>query len=91
MPIKPSKQPESVKSYKQEQIELLKQEIDVNDEEQVLLKKRIFLMQDYMNELPNYDPTWVALDKQVLIDQIHLDEIKRNGEDLAERLKILNI
>ena len=78
-------------SNKEIQIDLLKKEIDINEEEQILLKKRIFLMQDYMSELPSYDPTWVALDKQILIDQIQLDELRRNAQDLEQRLKIMQI
>jgi len=68
---------------------ILINEIDVNLQEQLLLKKRISLMQECMNEMPNYDPTYFSLDKQVLIDRLHLDELQRLEEDLISRLRCL--
>jgi len=79
----------NLEADKEKQRSVLIQEIDVNLQEQLLLKKRICLMQECMNELPNYDPTYFSLDKQVLIDRLHLDELQRLEEDLIFRLRCL--
>lgn len=74
---------------REEQREVLIQEIDVNLQEQLLLTKRIETMKEYMQDFPRYDPTYFSLDKQILIDRLQLDELLKKEDDLILRLKCL--
>jgi hypothetical protein len=66
--------------------ELMQKELDVNQAEQLLLKKRIALMKSYANDLPSWDPQYAMLLAQVQMDQIEIDELKVRQALLAQQL-----
>ena len=75
---------------KSRQIDLLKQEIDVNTQEQVLVNKRLTLIKDTFKAMPNTDPEYAILLTQLEMDQIQLDELKFRENALKSSLhKIL--
>ena len=75
---------------KSRQIDLLKQEIDVNFQEQVLVNKRISLIKETFETLPNTDPEYAIFLTQLEMDQIQLDELKFRENALNSRLQDLS-
>ena len=72
---------------KSRQIDLLKQEIDVNFQEQVLVNKRISIIKETFNTMPNTDPEYAILLTQLEMDQIQLDELKFRENALKSSLQ----
>jgi hypothetical protein len=68
--------------------DLLQKEIDVSEELQVFLEKRIALMKESLQELPSTDPAYFTLEYQIKADRVALDELKLRREDLASRLEL---
>ncbi len=66
--------------------ELMQKELDVNQAEQLLLKKRIDLMNSLVNDLPSWDPQYAMLLRQVQMDQIEIDELKFRQTLLSQKL-----
>src|SRR3989338_8772748 len=73
---------QSTQSHK----ELIQKELDVNQNEQVLLKKRIAMMKEFINDLPSSDPQYRMLRRQTEMDQIEIDELKIRETILTEIL-----
>lgn len=69
--------------------DLLHKEIDINHAEQELLTKRIQLMKNFVNDLPDFDSEYSMLRAQIQMDQVELDEIKRRESALSEQLNII--
>lgn len=67
--------------------ELLEKERDVNLVEQNLLRQRISLMKDFINDLPSSDPQYSMLCIQVKMDQIELDELQSRADFLVVQIK----
>jgi hypothetical protein len=67
--------------------DLLRKEIDVSKEQEIVLKKRLKLMNESLEELPSTDPAYFTLNYQIEVDLIALDELKRRREQLVLRLK----
>jgi hypothetical protein len=65
---------------------LMQKELDVNREEQVLLKQRISLMKTFVNDIPSSDPQYSMLLLQVQMDQIEMDELKNREILLIQQL-----
>lgn len=65
---------------------LMQKELDVNQQEQLLLVKRIQMMKTFINDLPSSDPQYSMLAIQVQMDQIELDELKVRETLLIQRL-----
>jgi len=60
---------------------ILQEELDVNLQEQILVKKRMRVIKDSFKEIPNTDPEYALLFTQLEMDQIELDELKyREGQ-----------
>jgi len=66
--------------------ELLQKELNANMQEQVLLKKRIHVMKEFLNEISSDEPQYSMLATQIQMDQIELDELKSREEILVEKL-----
>ncbi len=66
--------------------DLIQKELDVNQAEQILLKKRILLMKDFINDLPSSDPQYSMLVIQVQMDQVEIDELKNREHLLTQKL-----
>ncbi|OGN63502.1 MAG: hypothetical protein A3E80_01910 [Chlamydiae bacterium RIFCSPHIGHO2_12_FULL_49_9] len=66
--------------------ELLQKELNTNQEEQVLLSKRIRAMREFLNEISSDDPQYAMLAAQIQMDQIELDELKNREEILVEKI-----
>lgn len=65
---------------------LMQKELDVNQAEQNLLKKRIALMKTFINDLPSSDPQYSMLVMQVEMDQVEMDELKNREILLMQKL-----
>ncbi|MBX7067357.1 MAG: hypothetical protein K1X28_09010 [Parachlamydiales bacterium] len=66
--------------------ELMQKELDVNQEEQILLDKRIRMMKTFINDLPSSDPQYSMLAVQIQMDQLELDELKVRETFLIQKL-----
>lgn len=66
--------------------ELMQKELDVNREEQILLKQRIQFAKSLMNDLPSFAPQYTTLLTQIQMDQIELDELKIREMNLIDQL-----
>lgn len=66
--------------------ELLQKEIEVNKTEQVLLEKRIQMMQEFSNDLPASDPQYSMLLASIQMDRIEIDELKLRETILVQEL-----
>ncbi len=65
---------------------LMQKELDVNQAEQLLLKKRIALMKSFINDIPSSDPQYSMFLIQVQMDQIEIDELKTRELLLIQEL-----
>ncbi|NGX33758.1 MAG: hypothetical protein K1060chlam1_00099 [Candidatus Anoxychlamydiales bacterium] len=72
---------------KSRKIDLLKQEIDVNIQEQILVNKRISLIKDTFKTMPSTEPEYAILLTQLEMDQIQLDELKSRENLLKTNLQ----
>lgn len=68
------------------QEELLQKEINVNLAEQSLVKRRMQLTKEFLEQLPIDDPQYSMLIAQIQMDQVELDELK--GRELALSQKV---
>ncbi len=66
---------------------LLKQELDVNIQEQVLVNKRILLLKECMKEIPNTDPQFAIVKTQFEMDTIELDELILRQGQIKNKIK----
>lgn len=65
---------------------LMQKELDVNQQEQILLAKRIQMMKSFINDLPSSDPQYSMLLTQIHMDQVEIDELKIRETLLIQRL-----
>lgn len=82
--------PEVRLSFVQEahdQLSLLHKELDVNRAQQALLSARIRLMNEFVNDLPSFDPQYSMVRSQVQMDQVERDELKRREEFIEQQLR----
>ena len=94
MPELPKKQNERLNAFEQAYIvgnpdatTLLQKELTVNHTEQVLLKKRMQLMQEFMNELPSYDPQYSMIAVAIEADKVELDELQIRAGSLLQKIE----
>jgi len=71
---------------KDKKINLLKQELDVNFQEQILVKKRINLIKESFEQIPDTDPEYAILFTQLEMDQIQLDELINREHALKSKI-----
>lgn len=69
--------------------ELIQKEIEVNEIEQQLLKKRIDMMKVFVNDLPSSDPQYSMLLTQIRMDDLELIELRLRETNLVERFRYL--
>jgi len=67
--------------------ELLQKELNVNQEEQVLIKQRLEMMKEVINAVPSSDPHYAGFAIQMRMDQIELDELKAQETIISEKLR----
>ncbi|MFA6119262.1 MAG: hypothetical protein WCT85_07240 [Parachlamydiales bacterium] len=72
--------------YESKKTDLLKQELDVNLQLQVIVKKRIELLKDSFLQIPNTAPEYALLLTQQEQDMIELDELKYREGLITELL-----
>lgn len=72
---------------KSKKIDLLRQEIEVNLQEQILVNKRINLIKETFKNISNTDPDYAVLLTQLEMDQIQLDELKSRENILKSKLQ----
>jgi hypothetical protein len=80
---------EAQQAYVQEAVDgksLMQKELDVNQQEQILLTKRIQMMKSFINDLPSSDPQYNMLLTQIHMDQIEIDELKVREALLIQHL-----
>jgi hypothetical protein len=65
---------------------LIQKELDVNQAEQTLLKQRISMMSEFINELPASDPQYSMMLTQIYMDQIEMDELKTREILLIQKI-----
>jgi hypothetical protein len=83
---KPSIQ-ESFVQNTQDAKTLMQKELDVNRAEQSLLKKRLEMAAELINQVPETDPQYSPLIAQLQMDQIELDELKVRETLLTQKLE----
>lgn len=83
---KESDQKEFVKETLSSQ-ELMQKELDVNQANQILLNKRILLMEENLNNIPSSNPQYSDMAIQIQMDNIELDELKLRQIKLEEEIK----
>lgn len=67
--------------------DLLKQELDVNLQEQVLVNKRIELIKDSFKTIMSTEPEYAIFLTQLEMDQIQLDELKAREFELKSNIQ----
>ena len=90
----PNKQNKRLNSFEQAFIfenpdatSLLQKELQVNHTEQLLLKKRMQLMQEFMNDLPSYDPQYSMIAVAIEADKIELDELQVRASSILQKIE----
>jgi len=90
----PNKQNKRLNSFEQAFIlgnpdatSLLQKELTVNHSEQILLKKRMQLMQEFMNDLPSYDPQYSMIAVAIEADKIELDELQVRASLILQKIE----
>lgn len=68
-------------------LDLLQKELDVNRQEQTLLRERIQTVKDYLETLPKIDPEFGLIQAQIRMDQIELDELKFREEEILLQIQ----
>jgi len=68
-------------------VSLLKKELDINLQEQSLVKKRIDLLKKTLKEIPNTDPQYAILISQLEMDQIELDELDYRSLEIKSKIE----
>jgi hypothetical protein len=66
--------------------ELGQQELDVNLAEQNLLRQRIRLMQELLNDISSDDPHYAMMARQIKMDEVELSELKVREQNIKEKL-----
>lgn len=74
---------------KNQKISLLKQELDVNIEEQGVVNQRLNLLKETLEKFPNTDPQYAILFTQKEMDQIQLDELIKRQEEIEDIIRSL--
>ncbi|HEV7737055.1 MAG TPA: hypothetical protein VGO47_06760 [Chlamydiales bacterium] len=90
----PNKQNKRLNSFEQAYVSgipdassLLQKELTVNHTEQILLKKRMQLMQEFMNDLPSYDPQYSMIAVAIEADKIELDELQVRARSILQKIE----
>jgi len=68
-------------------LSLLQKELIVNHSEQLMLKKRMQLMQEFMNDLPSHDPQYSMIAVAIQADKIELDELQLRANALLQKME----
>ena len=71
---------------KETALSLLQKELIVNHSEQMMLKKRMQLMREFMNDLPSYDPQYSMIAIAIQADQVELDELELRANALLQKM-----
>jgi hypothetical protein len=82
-PVRNLSNPQDQTAYIQEAHnaeELFRKELDVNIAEQNLLRKRIRMLEELINDTPSDHPNYSQMVAQVNMDQIELDELEIREE-----------
>lgn len=66
--------------------DLMQKELNVNQEEQLLLEKRLQMMKEFINDLPSSDPQYSMLISQIQMDQIELNELKTRESIIIQKI-----
>ncbi len=72
---------------KKQKYQLLQQDLDVNLEKQTIVTKRIKIIKEFLQDLPNTAPEYAIINTQLEMDRIELDELINRAEDLKFHLK----
>ena len=72
---------------KSKKIDLLKQELDVNLQEQVIISKKINLIKDLFQKISTTNPQYSILVQQLEMNQIELDEFKYREDEIKSKIK----
>lgn len=73
----------------EKQQSLLKQELDVNLQQQVIVNQRINLIKETFKQIPSSDPEYAILLAQMEMDQVELDELINKQEELESAISSL--
>lgn len=72
---------------KSRELDILKQELDLNIELQRIVEKRIKLLKETSLEIPNTQPEYAILSSQLEMDKIELDELKYREEQIKSLIQ----
>jgi len=67
-------------------LSLLKQELDVNLQQQVIVNNKINLIKNTFKEIPDTDPEYAILFTQFEMDKIELDELKNREQEIKKQI-----
>jgi hypothetical protein len=68
---------------------LFKQELDIIQQEQIYVKKRIDLLKETLKEIPSTLPDYAILIAQLEMDQIQLDELQNKEEIIKDSINAI--
>jgi len=68
---------------------LLRKEMAINESEGVLIRKRMRLMREFINDLPSTDPQYSMIAVAIEADQVELDELQRRARAIAQKIEEL--
>ena len=70
---------------------LLHKEVDVNLQQQLILKKKIAQTKDFLAASNSSDPKYGLYKTQMEMNQIELDELKNQEDHLREKIEKINL
>lgn len=78
---------EDSESFPENKSSILHKDLDLNLEEQRLLKKRIYLSEEKLKTIGKEDPEYSVVQLEIKSDQVQLDELMKKEELIKDQIK----
>ena len=66
---------------------LLQKELNINQQEQILINKKMETIKEFSKHLDKKQPEYLEFHNQTLMEQINLDELKNKEEEIIDKIK----